>query len=413
MIGPVPLTTSADRAQRTLHDLVAVPSEGGSAGELRVQHLLAERLGDLGLTVDLWPLDLAALRADAGYPGEEVGRTAAWGLVATNLSGADVGLVLSGHVDVVPPGDLTLWSGGPYEPVVSAGRLVGRGACDMKGGAAAILGAVEALGRDVTAVPPFAVHCTIGEEDGGLGAFATLARGHTGRACVIPEPTDLGLVTANAGSLTFRIEVPGLATHGSTAYAGVSAIENYLPLHGALARLSERRNRVREPLLDHLPVPYPLSVGRLQAGDWPSSVPDRLVAEGRYGLRVEEEPAVARAELEQAVADVADEHPFLRDHPPVVTWPGGRFRGGHLPAGHPFARQVAAAHGRVTGAEVPGERGAPWGSDLRQYAGAGIPTVHYGPGDVRLAHGPDENVPLDQVEVTAAVFARLLRDGVA
>ena len=92
-------------------------------------------------------------------------------------------------------------------------------------------------------------------------------------------------------------------------------------------------------------MPYPLSVGRLQAGDWASSVPDRLVAEGRYGLRVEEDPAVARAELEEAVAEAADEHPYLRDHPPVVTWPGGRFAGGHLPTGHPFA---AAGRARRT-----------------------------------------------------------------
>ncbi len=408
----MPTAVDPDRLLRTLRDLVAVASEGGAADELRIQHLLAERLGDLGLSVDLWPLDLPALRADPGYTGEEVERTAAWGLVATNLPGEDVGLVLSSHVDVVPPGDLTAWTGAPYEPVVSAGRLVGRGSCDMKGGLAAVLGAVEALGPDVTTVAPFAVHCVIGEEDGGLGSFATLARGHTGRACIIPEPTDLRLVTANAGSLTFRIEVPGVATHGSTAYAGVSAIDAYLPLHAALARLSERRNRVREPLLDHLPVPYPLSVGRLQAGDWASSVPDRLVAEGRYGLRVEEDPAGARAELEQTVAEAAHGHPYLRDHPPVVTWPGGRFRGGHLPAGHAFAAQVGATHAQVTSGPVTDVRGAPWGSDLRLYNGAGIPTLHYGPGDVRLAHGPDENVPLEQVEAAAAVFARLLHEGV-
>ena len=283
----------------------------------------------------------------------------------------------------------------------------------MKGGVAAILGAVEALGPDVTTVPPFAVHCVIGEEDGGLGAFATLARGHTGRACVIPEPTDLGLVTANAGSLTFRIEVPGVATHGSTAYAGVSAIDLYLPLHAALARLSERRNRVREPLLDHLPVPYPLSVGRLQAGDWPSSVPDRLVAEGRYGLRVEEDPAVARRGARAG-------RRRGRGRAPVPARPpaGRHLAGRPVPRGAPAGRapvraaRSRAAHGQETGGEVPGERGAPWGSDLRQYAGAGIPTLHYGPGDVRLAHGPDENVPLDQVEVTTAVFTRLLREGV-
>lgn len=412
MIRPVPITPDADRVLQTLHDLVAVPSEGGSADELRIQHLLAGRLGDLGLTVDLWPLDLDALRAGAGYPGEEVDRTAAWGLVAVSQPGEDVGLVLSSHVDVVPPGDLTAWSGAPYSPVVSAGRMVGRGTCDMKGGLAASLAAVAALGADAARVPPFAVHCVIGEEDGGLGAYATLARGHVGRGCVIPEPTALRLNTANAGSLTFRLEVPGLATHGSTAYAGVSAVDAYLPLHAALAALAERRNRVREPLLDHLPVPYPLSVGRVRAGDWASSVPDLLVAEGRYGLRVEEDPAAARAELEETVAETAAAHPWLRDHPPVVTWPGGQFGGGHLPAGHPFGRQVSRAHARVTGSAEPPEVGAPWGSDLRQYAGAGVPALHYGPGDVRLAHGPDENVPLDEVEVTAAVFVELLREGV-
>ena len=339
----MPRSPEPDQLLPLLSDLVAVPSEGGSADELRVQHLLAERLGDLGLTVDLWPLDLAALRADPGYPGEEVERTSAWGLVATNQPGEDVGLVLSGHVDVVPPGDLAAWTGAPYEPVVARGQLVGRGANDMKGGVAAILAAVAALGPDVASVPPFAVHCVVGEEDGGIGAFATLARGHTGRACVIPEPTDLRLVTANAGSLTFRIEVPGLATHGSTAYAGVSAFDAYLPLHAALARLSERRNRVREPLLEHLPAPYPLSVGRVRTGDWPSSVPDRLVAEGRYGLRVEEEPAGAVAELEEAVAEAAAQHPFLREHPPV----------GHL-AGRTVPRRTAAGRAPV---REPGRRG--------------------------------------------------------
>ena len=139
-------------------------------------------------------------------------------------------------------------------------------------------------------MPPFAVHLVVGEEDGGLGAYATLARGHTGDACVIPEPTDLRLITANAGSLTFRIEVPGQATHGSTRYQGHSAIDAYLPIHRALAELERRRNADPEPLLRDYPIAYALSVGRVQAGDWASSVPDRLVAEGRYGVRIDGGP---------------------------------------------------------------------------------------------------------------------------
>ncbi len=396
-------------AVATLQDLVAVPSVGGSDAEVEIQALLARRLADLGLEVDHWPLDLPALRAHPDHPGEEVERAEAWGLVGT--SGARDGedpvpaLVLQGHVDVVPPGDRASWASDPFTPVIEGDHLVARGSNDMKAGLAAVLAAAAAVrASGVELVRPFAVHCAVGEEDGGLGAFAALQRGHRGTACVIPEPTRLQLVTANAGALTFRLEVPGVATHGSTAYAGVSAIEGYLGLHRALAALQERRNADPEPLLRHLPVAYPVSVGRLSAGAWASSVPDLLVAEGRYGLRIEEDPADARAELEAAVAEAAESDPFLRDHPPVVSWPGGRFAGGHLPSGHVLRDVVGLAHTDVVGGPPPGEHGAPYGSDLRLYAAAGIPTLHYGPGDIRTAHAPGERVPLPEVLTCARVL---------
>jgi acetylornithine deacetylase len=317
-------------------------------------------------------------------------------------------LVLQGHVDVVPAGDRSTWQSDPHTAVLRDGELVGRGSCDMLGGVAAILAAAAAIrASGVSLSQPYAVHCVIGEEDGGLGAFATLQRGHGGLGCIIPEPTGLQLVTANAGALTFRIEVPGLATHGSTAYAGVSAIDAYLPIHCALAALQERRNADPEPLMRGYPTAYPLSVGRLQAGNWPSSVPDRLVAEGRFGLRIEEDPRQARAELEAVVAQVAAADGFLRDHPPRVSWPGGQFAGGHLPAGDPLRDVLRNAHTELTD-RSPHELGAPWGSDLRLYAAAGIPTLHYGPGDVSLAHGPDERVPVDELIVAARVLTLAL-----
>lgn len=393
----------------SLAELIAIPSVGGTEGELAVQQHLAGRLTDLGLTVDLWPIDLAEVRRQPDFPGEEVERTAAYGLVATNAPGVHPALILQGHVDVVPIGDPAAWTSEPFTPVVRGGRVVGRGACDMKGGVAAILAAVEdVLGADGD-VPPFAVHFVVGEEDGGLGAYATLDRGHTGEACLIPEPTGLALVTANAGSLTFRVEVPGLATHGSTRYEGHSAIDAYLPIHLALAELERRRNADPEPLLAGYPIAYPLSVGRIRGGDWASSVPDLVVVEGRFGLRISEDPVAGRAELEAAVAEAADHDPFLRDHPPRVTWPGGAFRGGRLPAGHPLRELVASAHEEVTGRPAGPERGMPYGSDLRLYGGAGIPTLHYGPGDPRTAHGPDESVPVEQVMITAQVLARCLQ----
>ncbi|MDN4173328.1 ArgE/DapE family deacylase [Nocardioides sp. SOB77] len=403
---------------RDLLDLVAIPSVVGSDAECDVQHLLAKQLRELDLDVDLWQLDLPTLSADPGFPGMEVPRVEAWGLVAgsgpvAGGEGPEPELVLQGHVDVVPEGDPHQWRTAPFQPYVdAAGALHGRGACDMKAGVVANIAAVRAIrAAGIELARPYALHLVVGEEDGGLGAFATLARGHRGRACVITEPTSGTITTANAGALTFELRVPGAATHGSTAYAGHSAIDAYLPLHAALADLERRRNADVHPLMAEYPVAYPISVGRLRAGDWASTVPDLLVAEGRLGVALGEDAADARAALEEAVAEAAARDPWLRDHAPVVAWTGGQFGAGQY-AGDAGALHdlVAAAHVDVTGGPRPRERGAPYGSDLRLYAAAGTPTLHYGPGDVRLAHSPHEAVPVPElVAVTETLVLSLLR----
>ncbi|MFI1994492.1 ArgE/DapE family deacylase [Actinoplanes sp. NPDC020271] len=395
-----------------LLELLAVPSVTGTDAESELQHVLAGHLRRLDLDIDLWSMDLAGLRAHAGFPGGEAPRTEAWGLVGiTRESDDGPTLVLQGHADVVPPGDLGQWAGDPFRPWVAGDVVHGRGACDMKAGVVAILAALAAIrSAGVRLRGRVATHFVVSEEDGGLGAFGTLERGHTGDACIITEPTSGALMIANAGALTFRIEVPGRATHGSTRYAGVSAIDAYLPIHHALAALEERRNAGADPLMADCPVPYPLSVGTVRSGDWASSVPDLLVAEGRLGVRLGEDPAAARADLAACVAEACAGDPWLRDHPATVTWPGGQFASGRLPAGHPLAALVADAHADVTGGPRPAERGAPYGSDLRLYAEAGIPTLQYGPGDVRLAHGPREQVPVSEiVTVTRALVLATLR----
>ncbi|WP_112268542.1 ArgE/DapE family deacylase [Lentzea terrae] len=394
---------------RLLLELLEVPSVTGSAAESELQHLLARHLEQLDLDVDLWSMNLPELRAHPGFPGSEAPRTEAWGLVGSTPPVDGPTLILQGHVDVVPPGDLAQWHGDPFRPHVTGDVVHARGACDMKAGVVAILAALAAI-RAVNLRGRVSAHFVVSEEDGGLGAFGTLERGHTGDACIITEPTSGALMTANAGALTFRIEVPGRATHGSTRYAGVSAIDAYLPVHQALAELEAHRNAGADPLMSSYPVPYPLSVGTLQAGDWASSVPDLLVAEGRLGVQLDEDPAAARAELEECVAAACAADPWLRAHPATVTWPGGQFASGRLPAGHPLAALVGDAHADVTGAARPAERGAPYGSDLRLYSGAGIPTLQYGPGDVRLAHGPREQVRVSEVvTVTRALVLATLR----
>lgn len=395
---------------RTLLELLAVPSVTGSAAESELQHVLAGHLRRLGLDVDLWSMDLPALRADPAFPGSEAPRDEAWGLVGCS-AGDGPTLALQGHVDVVPPGDRSRWTGDPFAPRVVGDVVHGRGACDMKAGLVAVLAATAAIrSAGVRLRGRLAVHFVVSEEDGGLGAFGTLRRGHTADACIITEPTSGALMTANAGALTFRLEVPGQATHGSTRYAGVSALDAFLPLHRALSRLEDARNANPHPLLAAYPIPYPISIGTVQAGDWASSVPDLLVAEGRLGVRLDEDPADARAEFENCILRACAADPWLRQHPATVTWPGGQFASGRLPADHPLATVVGRAHADVTGTAVPPSQGAPYGSDLRLYAGHGIPTLQYGPGEVRFAHGPQEQVRLSEViTVTRTLILAALR----
>ncbi|MBC7631936.1 ArgE/DapE family deacylase [Aeromicrobium sp.] len=393
-----------DLIRRDLAQIVNIPSIGGSDAEIAVQRWCAATLTGLGLEVDQWRLDLDELRADGGYPGEEVERDEAWGCVGVSGPGTPE-LVLNGHVDVVPPGEPESWTNAdPWNVREVDDRWYGRGVCDMKGGVVAIIAGARAVGH-IALRRPFAVHTVIGEEDGGLGTFATLRRGHTGESCVIAEPTAGQVVSANAGSLTFRVEVQGRATHGSMRSAGHSAIDAFSVVHRSLAELEARRNA--GPPAPFGPMPWPINVGILRAGDWASTVPDQLVAEGRYGVMPGESFDDAKAAFEHAIAGAAAADPWLASNPPSVTWPGGHFSAGRLPEGPPFGDQVAAAV-VAAGQPQPALIGASYGSDLRQYAHAGIPTVQYGPGAILNAHAIDEHVLIDDVVTCARVYAELI-----
>jgi len=250
------------------------------------------------------------------------------------------------------------------------------------------------------------VHAVVGEEDGGLGAWATLRRGHRGEVCVIPEPTAGAVVTANAGALTFRLEVTGHAAHAAHRDRGVSAVVLFERVHAGLRDFEAERQQDADPRFGGAPHPYGINIGRVRAGDWASSVPDRLVADGRYGVRLGEDVAAARAALEARLADVCAADPWLAEHPVRLTWTGGAFASGSLPHGHPLLPAVQRAVAD-TGAGVPPERAIPAGSDLRLYAAAGVPTLHYGPGDLHLAHGPLERVPVDELVTAARALALL------
>ncbi|HET7472059.1 MAG TPA: ArgE/DapE family deacylase [Candidatus Limnocylindrales bacterium] len=390
-----------------LRALVRIPSTTGN--EEAVTAEAARRAAAAGLEVEtLWP-DPAVIRSDPAWPGEETSRTALPVIIGRLGRAGGRRLVLSGHLDVVPPGDLTTWTTDPWAADVRDGRLYGRGACDMKGGLASILGAVRALvasgaasrlhGELVVAFVP-------GEEDGGQGTLAAIRAGATGDLAIITEPTNLDVVVAHAGAITFRLTVPGKAAHASQRREGVSALDKlYLVLRALEADEAERNGSERDPLMTALGLPYPTIAGIVSGGEWASTVLDRIVVDGRYGVKLGQSPADAARDLRRAIDDANESDSFLREHPATVEIVGGRFGSGRVPSDHPLPVGLADTVEAVTGRR-PALLGEPYGADMRLFINeGGTPCVMYGPGDVKVAHSADEHVPLDEVEECARVLA--------
>ena len=396
-----------DRMVADLQDLIRIPSITGS--EEAVANWAVDALRELGLSVELVAPDPAMIRADPEWPGEEMPRTSL--PVAIGRAGPAGGrrVILSGHLDVVPPGDPTTWTADPWGGEVRDGRLYGRGACDMKGGVAAILAAVRALGVAgaldalrgelmVVLVPS--------EEDGGQGTLAAIRAGATADLAIITEPSNLDVVVAHAGAITFRLTVPGRAAHASQRRAGVSALDNLFVLVQALEADEAHRNASEvDPLMAALGLPYPTIIGMVRGGEWASTVLDQVIADGRYGVRLGQSAAQAEAELRACLATACATDPFLREHPAIVEITGGRFGSARVPLGHPLAVGLAATVEAVTGRR-PKLIGEPYGADMQMFINVGAtPCVIFGPGDVRVAHSADEYVPLDEVEQCARVLA--------
>jgi len=405
------LKADADRIAMDLAALIAIPSITGDEHE--VQEAVATLLGEAGLLVERHLVALADVEADPAFPGVEMERTHL-PIVAGRLRGSRPGptLMLCGHVDVVPPGDPATWTTPAFEPRIRNGSMYGRGACDMKGG---LVAALEAL-RLVAAVD-FAGEVILlavpSEEDGGSGALAAIRAGYTADACIITEPTNMEMVVAHGGAITFTLGVPGRAAHASVRREGVSALDNLAYLVEALRADEATRNAAEtRPEMRAIGLPYPTIIGRVSGGNWASTVMDSLEAHGRYGVMLGQDCDGAGDDLRTAISSAAAEHDFLADHPPMVTTWGGRFGSAAIDASHPLCQSLQAAAAACS-AHVPAAIGAPYGADMRLFINEGdTPTVMYGPGDVKSAHSADEHVPLTEVADCAEVLAHWIMRGI-
>jgi acetylornithine deacetylase len=391
-----------DACLRLAQDLIRIPSV--TADERAVQARVAEVLSDGGLDVDQFDADVAQLKAHPRFPGMEVDRHEAVLVAGTLGPKGDRSLILNGHVDVVPVGDRNAWHSSPWSAHIQAGKLYGRGACDMKAGLAVGISAAIALRKSGLRLRGrLIVESVVGEEDGGMGTFAMAQRGYRADAAYVLEPTRLRLIAAQAGALSFRLRIRGRAAHASVRYEGVSAIEKYELVEARLRQLERSLNERPHPLFQRYPIAYPLSIGRIRAGAWSSSVPDELECEGRVGVPIGMASDEVRRRFADALVEVSQRDDWLGDHPVELDWFGGQFDAAEADTSLEAFGALQQAHREEFG-NPPQLDGAPYGSDMRLLIHeAETPAILYGPGDIRQAHATDEWISVDAIAQAARV----------
>ncbi len=394
----------ADRAL----ELVATESVTGS--EQAAIDLVTTWLEPIADEVDAWVTPMIELESDPAYPGREIDRDEV-PVVVARIAGNRPGptIVLTGHVDTVPVGDPDRWTRDPGGEI-DGDTLYGRGAADMKLGLVAAIEAFTDLaeeGRDfpgevrLVAVP--------GEEDGGTGTLAAIRRGWSGDLVIITEPTSgpdgPQIVVAHGGALTFTIEVEGRSAHAATRREGESALDHFWTIHRALRSIETELNEGEtNAAMSALGLPYPTTVGIVHGGVWASNVMERLTAEIRVGVTIDETIEEAEERFERSLRGEIAGDPWLDEHPPRIERTGAAFGSSWIDETNPLVIAVSGAAVAVTGV-VPTTIGVPYGCDMALWTRVGdAATLVYGPGDVRNAHATDEHASLGEAGTVVATL---------
>jgi acetylornithine deacetylase len=312
--------------------------------------------------------------------------------------GARRTIVLEAHQDTVPTDNMTIE---PFGAVIENGRLYGRGACDIKGGMAAMLAAFARVVRDKPKGAANAVMaCSVDEEHTTLGVRLLVERGLKANAAVVAEPTGLNIVHAHKGISRWRLFTAGRSCHSSAPEQGVNAIYRMGRLLVAIDRYAaELRASRTDPLLG----PPTLSVGRIEGGTSVNTVPDRCCIEIDRRLIPGEDPLAAPDQLSAYMKrEGGIDFPFE-----AQPW----FQVAALdPRG---SEDLVARLGTAIDAVMGTHRitAVPYGTDASTIAAAGIPSVVFGPGDIAKAHTCDEWVPLAEVEQASEILYRLVCQG--
>ncbi|MFA5637738.1 MAG: M20 family metallopeptidase [Anaerovoracaceae bacterium] len=371
-------------------DLIRIPSYSHTENqEKRVAEYIYNLLKEENIPVELKEVLKGRFNVTAYLKGEGGGKS----------------LMLSGHLDTVPPYDME----NPFTPVLKDGVLYGRGACDMKGPVSAMLLSLIALKRSGISLKGDVFFTgVIDEEEKGKGAEHLVKNGPFTDGAIIGEPTDMKIAVGHKGLEWIKVKVTGKKVHGGRMDEGINAIEmaskfieriydEYVP------KLKERHHEILgQPTIN---------IGKITGGDQPSTVPGECIIEiDRRWIPIEAREQVYE-ELNQIINDLKLEVPgFNADLSDMFTED-------NLLSHKPFFTDkddpiVKAAKEALTGKNKNTEETVfPAWSDAGTIAAyTNTKCIIMGPGDLRLAHSKDESIKVKDLTEAARIYTEIIMD---
>ncbi|MFC3800847.1 M20 family metallopeptidase [Cohnella sp. GCM10012308] len=375
---------------RVLRDLVAIPSVNpafpGGTGEADVAEYVRNYLESNGIRCIVQPVSEGRSNVIGMLPGIRAGKT----------------LLLEAHMDTVQTTGMTIE---PFAAKTESGRLYGRGACDTKASLAAMLVVLGTFARSGHK-PPIGAHlAAVVDEEYRYAGVAKLAQAIEAgelryEAAIVGEPTGLSRVVAHKGCVRFRIEARGVAGHSSDPNKGVNAIEQAMEIVRYLREIVEPGyEALRHPLVG----PPTHCIAQIEGGDAPNTIPgtctltiDRRTVPGEEPLDVWErmKAGLERLARETPGLELVVHEPFIIDYAMEINNDA------------PVVGKLARAVEQVKSGTV--EHGAAYGTDASKLARVGVPSIVFGPGDIRQAHTDDEWVELTEVCAAADALVALI-----
>jgi acetylornithine deacetylase len=369
--------------------LVAVDSRNpslvpGGPGEQAVARVLSEVLRAWGLNVEVRD-------AAPGRPNVVARTTRA-------TSAADgPALMFNGHLDIVGTAGMTH---APFDATVRDNRIYGRGSADMKAGVAAMC-AAAVRAQDAGLTAPVVLAAVADEEFESLGTRALLASGVRAAGAIVTEPTRLAIAPAHRGFAFLTVTVHGRAAHGSRWDIGVDAIRHAGLLLAELDALQEGTLARRvHPLLG----PGSLHASFIEGGTGMSTYPDRCTVKLERRTLPDERDADVLREVEDACARIRARRPTFAADVVLDLAMGAS----DVAEDAPIVRALRTAL-QHSGEQPRIEPMYAW-TDCALLNEAGISAICFGPGDLALAHAPEEWVATDEIERATTVLSRMALD---